>query len=235
MEVFREYERDYSKYGKDVLNYCTWHSQNDYKNHSELLKYMNGNSVIFDIGFNIGLFSRIICESRKYKEIHGFEPVNKYYKIAKESLQDYPKVFINNIGLGNKIEDLTIHKCEGSIGWNSFLLKDPNQPEGMLPIDKLSPETCKIITLDSYCEENNIKKIDFVKIDVEGFECKVLDGFLKTLSMLEKKPYLYIEVGWGTNHPEWDYCQTIYNKLFETGYERVYFTNETRDILFIPK
>ena len=33
-----------------------------------------------------------------------------------------------------------------------------------------------MITLDTYCEENKIKQIDILKIDVQGFEDKVLDG-----------------------------------------------------------
>ena len=34
----------------------------------------------------------------------------------------------------------------------------------------------KMITLDTYCEEKKIKQIDILKIDVQGFEDKVLDG-----------------------------------------------------------
>lgn len=234
MSIINEYYEDYAKYGKDVMTYCEYHGKNDYHNHCDLLKYINEDSVVFDIGFNIGLFSRIICKNGKYHSIHGFEPVKKYFDISKEIIGIYPNVKINNVGLSNKEENLTIYKCENSIGWNSFLLKDPNQPKGLLPIENLSPEICKVITLDSYCQENNIDKIDFVKIDVEGFECKVLDGFLGTLSKLEKKPYFYIEVGWGVNHPEWSYCETIYNKLFEIGYTKVDFTEKTKDILFVP-
>ena len=95
-------------------------------------------------------------------------------------------------------------------------------------------QKANLITLDSFCEENKITKIDLIKIDVEGFECRVIEGVLKTLKKMENKPYLYVEVGWGKKHPEWDYCKNIYDKLFEIGYKRVEFKNETEDILFEP-
>ena len=52
---------------------------------------------------------------------------------------------------------------------------------------------------------------------------------------MEKKPYFYVEVGWGTRHPEWEKCKLIYEELFEIGYQRVDFKRDTEDILFIPK
>jgi FkbM family methyltransferase len=231
MHLLEEYEQ----YGTDVINYCKYYNEIDYENHSKLLNFLNEDSIIFDIGSNIGLFSKLICKNKAYKEIHCFEPVDKYYNICSEKLKGYNNVKINNFGLGNMEETLTIYKCEACIGWNSFLLKDPMQPKGLLPVDNLTPEMCKITTLDSYCKNNNINKVDFVKIDVEGFECKVLEGFLQTLRIFDSKPYFYIEVGWGTNHPEWSYCQGIYEELFKIGYERVNFTDKTQDILFVPK
>ena len=48
------------------------------------------------------------------------------------------------------------------------------------------------------------------------------------------KPYILIEVGWGTNHPNWEQCKKQYNKLFDIGYKKINFNNYTEDILFEP-
>lgn len=82
--------------------------------------------------------------------------------------------------------------------------------------------------LDDY----EIEKVDFIKIDVEGLEYKVLEGGMKLIS--NHKPYILIEVGWGTRHPEWSDCEKQYNKLFDIGYKRVTFSDQTEDILFEP-
>ena len=80
----------------------------------------------------------------------------------------------------------------------------------------------------------NIEQLDFIKIDVEGFEAEVLEGSLK---LIEKfKPYILIEIGWGNKHPNWPKNLEIYKKLFEIGYkEQDLNFSETKDILFEPK
>jgi hypothetical protein len=91
-------------------------------------------------------------------------------------------------------------------------------------------EECEIKILDKYYI--NIDNIDFIKIDVEGYEHKVLNGSLNLINKF--KPHLLIEVGWGTNHPYWSECNDIYRKIFEIGYKNIEFTNKTEDILFVP-
>ena len=39
-----------------------------------------------------------------------------------------------------------------------------------------------IVTIDNYCLKNNIKKIDILKIDTQGYEDKILEGAQKVLS-----------------------------------------------------
>jgi FkbM family methyltransferase len=204
-----------------------------FNNYNDIKHLIDTNSIIFDIGSNIGNFSKRITDSKNYKTIYLFEPVTLYLEMSKILLQNENCYFINK-GVSNKNEQLTLYKSDidKNIGWNTFLTEDPNQPNEFY--NKMDSEIKDVITLDSFCEENNIQNIDLIKIDVEGFECKVLEGFLKTLTNMKKKPHIYIEVGWGTNHPEWDYCKKIYNKIFEIGYNCVNFSDKTEDILFIP-
>lgn len=78
----------------------------------------------------------------------------------------------------------------------------------------------KLKTLNEYCLDNNITEIDFIKIDTEGFEAYVLDGFLDTLKILEKKPYMLIEMGWGRKHPHFNFSKKIFDELYKLGYVR---------------
>ena len=101
----------------------------------------------------------------------------------------------------------------------------------------MARETTSLITLDEYCQTNGLTKIDFIKIDTEGFEAYILEGFFETLVSLEKKPYLLIELGWGNRHPHWSYAKTIFEKLFDIGYkrnEKIYSITGTTDLLFEP-
>ena len=201
-----------------------------YSNFLDIKDIINSESIIFDIGSNVGNFSKYICENNLYKKIYLFEPHQQYFNKSKETLNIFKNLEFINKGVGNKNETLTLYCDSTNIGWNTFLKKDPNQPDDFFL--RMDSRKVDIITLDSFCLINNITKIDLIKIDVEGFEYKVIEGFLNTL--LNIKPYFYIEVGWGTNHPEWDKCKIIYEKLFDLGYEKIFFSNKTEDILFKP-
>ena len=98
------------------------------------------------------------------KHFHLFEPQPEFYKMTCESHNSYENVKINNFGLGSKNELKDYYeKSQGFV----------NLPESWqsAPTYKLS-----LRTLDSYCKENGIDDIDFLKIDTEGFEKEVLLG-----------------------------------------------------------
>lgn len=46
----------------------------------------------------------------------------------------------------------------------------------------LPPVKTKCISLDSWCDQQNIEKVDLLEIDVQGAELKVLNGFMKRLT-----------------------------------------------------
>lgn len=52
-----------------------------------------------------------------------------------------------------------------------------------------------VITLDSYFKDNNIVKVDFIKIDTEGFESEVFKGAEKIFKELKPK-FIQIEFNW---------------------------------------
>ena len=190
------------------------------------------NKDILDIGSNIGLFSKAIIKNIKYKSIHLFEPCKKYYEYSismlnKNNIND--NLFFNNYGLSDNTSNQILYKSpDNNIGWNTFLDKDPYQYVNFT--NNMDKELCSVKTLDDY----DINNIDFIKMDVEGYEYKVLKGGFNTLKKF--KPYLLIEVAWGTNHPLWkDECFEVYNRLFDIGYQQYKFTNKTEDILFIPE
>jgi len=191
---------------------------------------INNESIIFDIGSNIGLFTKAICDECNYHSIHLFEPSKKYYNISKNVLKNYKNLYFYNIGCGNKNKEKEILYLAGekNYGWNTFLIKDPKQEKDFYK--KMNKEYCNIYTLDYIFDKYNINKVDFIKIDVEGYEVRVIEGGYNTIKKF--KPYLLVEVAWGKNHPEWNYCKEIYNKLFSIGYKKIDFDTDTRDILF---
>ena len=199
------------------------------KNDVIRLKEYLDDAVVLDVGSNIGLFSLAVCKYVDYKELYLFEPVLDYFQHSKVLLKRHKNIHYNNIALGNTNSVSTIYKSTNdNIGWNTLLEKDPMQPNGFY--NNLGKEEIRVRRLDDIYKD--IKQIDFIKIDVEGYEGYVLEGGMELIRKF--KPYLFIEVGWGPDHPEWERNKQIYEKIFNIGYQRIEFDNKTKNILFIP-
>ena len=191
------------------------------------------NGIFFDIGSNLGMFSEALLDIYPNIQIHAFEPVKEYYdySIKKLGLSNH-NLKINNFGLSNKTEEKYIFiDCKDNTnnpGWNTYIEEQTQQ--------KMNKTKTKLKTLNDYCLNNNITHIDFIKIDTEGFEAYVLDGFLETLKKLEKKPYMLIEIGWGCKHPHFNFSKEVFGELYKLGYVSKNINNlrRTQDILFTP-
>ena len=84
---------------------------------------------------------------------------------------------------------------------------------------------------------------DFIKIDVEGAEYRVLRGMLGSLARWHPKPVILCEVGWGRRHPQFAEEVAAFDDLAALGYTlrtldgaaiRIGDLAETTDILAHP-
>ena len=151
--------------------------------------------VLFDVGANIGDYSIKLTEifaDQKY-EIHAFEPSGKTYDQLLANLSQTKGIKINNVGCGDK-ENIQIlySNSDGSALASVYERKLDHYGISM---DK--KEEVKITTIDRYCEENGIGKIDFLKLDIEGHELSALRGAEKMIAG-KKISFIQFEFG-GTN------------------------------------
>ena len=114
--------------------------------------------------------------------VHCFEPVEEIFIQLREKInrqEFYSKVKLNNIGIGNKIEQKKFFIYGSLSGSNSFYLRDIITNAG----NEVTKRTINIITLDEYIQKNNLEFIDFIKIDVEGYEPEVIFGAANSLKL----------------------------------------------------
>lgn len=130
--------------------------------------------VIFDIGSNIGEWTKLALDINKDLEIHCFEPSQyTFKKLIENNFSD--NVICNNIGLSSRKGERTFFIFENGSGLNSLYKRIGSE---YILGEKLQDkeETILLDTLENYCSERNIKEIDFIKIDTEGHELEVLKG-----------------------------------------------------------
>ena len=132
--------------------------------------------VVFDVGANEGHWIDEVLRYSPQAIIHAFEPQKKLAEII---ALKYPNIQINNVGVGEAKGYLDLYDyADHSGSQHASLLK------GVIDgIHKGSARSQRVMieSLDEYCEKQNIHHIDFLKIDVEGYEMNVLKGANKIL------------------------------------------------------
>ena len=151
-----------------------------------LNRHLSEDSVFVDIGANFGLYSLVASQKiTNSGEIICFEPFPKNYAALKKNISLNSKSYIisENIALGDKKDELSLYyqPTEKNLGMVSANFIENSKT---IEVD--------VMSFDEYVNENGIDKIDFIKIDVEGFENQVIIGMRKTLELFS--PMILIEI-----------------------------------------
>ena len=91
---------------------------------SAVTPYLNQDSIIFDVGANVGYFSFMLAKKIDFNgSIYLFEPLPNLAKLCEETFQGTSyetKVF--NYGLSNEDSEQDIFvSSNGNIGWNTLV------------------------------------------------------------------------------------------------------------------
>jgi len=183
-------------------------SDKGFESYMQLLKT---EFIVLDVGANIG--ATALPFSQKVSTVYAFEPSQANFSRLKYHIESNR---INNIipvntGLGDKTAQLQLQ------------VVDPSNP-GMNRIrvnghELQNCETIDIITIDDFIEQNNIQKVDAIKIDVEGFELKVILGAQQTLQKFY--PVMFIELDDENLREQENSAAELVKMLFEIGYNKI--------------
>jgi len=127
--------------------------------------------VLFDVGANVGKYTSLLREVfGDHAKIYSFEPSKGTFEKLISNTKDRKRLF--NFGLGSKDADMTLFSNNKRSGLSSLYQRNLEHVD--MKMDHV--ESVKIKSLDSFCDEHNIPRINFLKIDVEGYEMEVLSG-----------------------------------------------------------
>jgi len=125
---------------------------------------VNKGDVVIDIGGNLGLFSYYsLCKGAK--QVYCFEPSPQSYNCINENF-NFLNLIVEQSAVGAKDGEVTFNiNPESSINSSMFASDENSQTI-----------TCKSINLNNYIKNNNIEKIDYLKIDCEGAEYEIIES-----------------------------------------------------------
>jgi FkbM family methyltransferase len=145
----------------------------------------HGTPLIFDVGANVGSWTRAVLAHNPTAVVHCFEP--SPVSFAELSAQTFPpQVVLNQIGLGDQREQRQFQVHADSVISSLYPGYIQRAPDRIVDV--------QIDTVDNYCAEHGIDRIDYLKIDVEGHDFAVLKGAAAMLSA-GKVTYTHFEYG----------------------------------------
>lgn len=152
----------------------------------KLFKILAANSkTSLDIGANIGCTAILLGELSK--KVYAFEPSTTTFSFLEKNIlkSGRKNVFPQNIGLGAELGEFTLTFAPSNRS-GGFVSNQIQASVGH------TVEKIVIRQLDEVANSLYLQDVDFVKIDVEGFEGHVLRGARKTL--LSNKPVVVLEL-----------------------------------------
>jgi len=165
--------------------------------------------VIFDVGANVGNYSKIARElfNANKTKIFAFEPSKKTFELLVKNTLAFENIIPIHLGLSSAAHTQLL-----------FSNKDASELASVYPrklnhfgIQMDKSEEIQLTTIDNFCNQHNITHIHFLKLDIEGHEMAALKG-AKEMIANKKIDFIQFEFG-GCNIDSKTYFQDFYYLL----------------------
>ena len=149
-------------------------------------KFIKPGCVVFDIGANVGqyalLASRLVADTGR---VYAFEPNQAIFLRLKENVELNAAGNVFLVPKAVAAESKTMRFYPPS--------EETCQDIGsLLPAQGTSSNTeveVEAVSLDDFCDMNGIERVDFLKVDAEGYDLEVLKGAVR---MMARNPNLVV-------------------------------------------
>ena len=233
---YKDQTAKFQLYKNCIISDCIRRGYRWEEHHHDLAyKYLNSESIVVEIGSHIGTLTIIL--SKIAKKVYAFEPLKQSFDILNKNilLNNCENVISNQKGVGEKIGKTKIgFISEGNCG--ATILKGGSVDKYW---DNKTDIDVDLVTLDSL----KLDRLDYLKIDVEGYEENVIKGGLKTIKKF--KPVIVMECMEDYNLGSMISAETLkirYKNILDLGYTYKNILYECNweqgekiwDILFLP-
>ncbi|MEX2590238.1 MAG: FkbM family methyltransferase [Chitinophagales bacterium] len=146
-----------------------------------ICKNLQHNAVFIDIGAHFGYYSLLASKIvGKQGKVVGIEASKSIFEVLKENASNAENLLLFNMACTDKKEDVTFYEFPVLYSEYNTLMPDQFESSAWTNKNKAQKINVQGNTLDAFLKPLNLKP-DFIKIDVEGAEDKVISGMKSTL------------------------------------------------------
>ena len=160
LDLYHDYDYDFDKNGESVVV-------------ARLARFAP--KTVFDVGANVGEWSLVAAAAFPQACVHAFELSAETRATLRRNLS----------GARHVVADCALGRSNGSVRYKDYghqakinTLISTSYHDASTPYTE---QTAALMTGDQYMQDHGISQIDFLKIDVEGAEFQVLEGFQDAL------------------------------------------------------
>lgn len=213
-------------YTDSTLSWLIFNQGFEQKETTFVWRYLRPGDIFIDIGANIGLFT-VIAAKRVGKGgmVYAFEPASLPRQRLEENvkLNQFRNVSIQPFALSDQEGWLELSiPTDGHDAWSSLAV----------PIAGTGIQTNRIkaVTWDDFAGGMDDLTPTMMKIDVEGWENRVLEGAINTLSSANA-PLLQVEFTDAAAQAAGSSCAALYQHLLDLGYTVCRYDRDRNELI----
>ncbi len=143
--------------------------------------FLKEDSVVIDCGAYLGTFSILAAHLSPNGRIFTFEPTLGMQEILRRNTAPYPQIEVIQSGVGDKSGRKVFMASARAPAVNTF--EDSVLMQEHSDYRKHFTERVEVpmVTIDDFVRERNLDRVDFIKMDTEGYEKQIIEGARETI------------------------------------------------------
>ena len=164
-------------------------------------RFLRARDVVVDVGANVGYLTRFFAQAvGPLGKVYAFEPNPLIFPLLRRNVAKFRQVAVFNVGLSTNEAEMPLFVPGSNHAVASFVREYPATHVFDGKSGQLHSVAAKLVRGDEFMAKIDIdnsdrrreRRIDILKVDVEGWELNVLAGLEKTI-MSSKKITIFCE------------------------------------------